>query len=283
VIVLIGTVPYKTGLYVGNAALRGDCLDVSGAEFAVERGSAAMAAACAQTCSFYGLPAPVCIFGGDTADGKGTALMFGEVQSNLQQYHPKVVVLHYLFPKLAYAAPFMDKLSGMAQKPHLIADAGGMYLMKAAKKSPLVDVFTPDSAELAFLADEFAPHPLYVRSVSPTPSSVESLVAEAYRHRNAARTLVIKGPVDYVFRGIVKVGMCDRPDIPAMEAVGGTGDTIAGMIAAFRSRRENDAELKALRVNRLVGESINCDPATQIAEFIEAIPAALERYEKNHT
>jgi ADP-dependent NAD(P)H-hydrate dehydratase / NAD(P)H-hydrate epimerase len=280
VIVLIGTVPYETGLYTGTPELSGGHLTVGGARLPVGRGTAAMAAACTQVCSFYGLPAPLCILGGDVADGRGTAIMFAEVESGLQGYDASVIVLHYLFPKLAYAAPFMDKLSSLPLKPQLIADAGGMYLMKAAKKSRLVDVFTPDLAELAFLADEFAPHPLYVRDISPAATRIESMVVEAYRHNNAAQTLVIKGPADYVYRGTTRVGTCERPNIPAMEAIGGTGDTITGMIAALRFRREDSPELKALRLNRLAGELASCNPATQINEFINAIPDAIDRYEK---
>ena len=73
---------------------------------------------------------------------------------------------------------------------------------------------------------------------------------------------------------------CDRPHVPAMEAVGGTGDTITGIIAALRYRGDPEAELKALILNRIAGELVECTPATQIKEFITAIPAAIERYEK---
>jgi hypothetical protein len=52
------------------------------------------------------------------------------------------------------------------------------------------------------------------------------------------------------------------------------------MIAALRFRREDSPELKALRLNRLAGELAGCTPATQINEFIDALPAAIDRYEK---
>jgi NAD(P)H-hydrate repair Nnr-like enzyme with NAD(P)H-hydrate dehydratase domain len=277
----MGTVPYPTGVYAGVAAAGDDCLSVGRRQFPIERGTAAMAGACAAVCRYYGLPPPVCILGGDVADGKGTALMFDEARATLAGYDPDVVTLHYLFPKVAYAAPFLESLGGLPRRPDLIADAGGMYLMKAAKKAALVDVFTPDRAELAFLADEFAPHPLYVSMGAATPhDDVAALVHAAYRHRNAARTLVIKGPVDYVYRGLAMVGMCRRPDLPAMEAIGGTGDTITGMVSALRYRKDVDAELTALTVNRLVGQRIGCTPATQIREFIREIPAALDDHER---
>ncbi len=161
-IVLVGTVPFPTGVYTGPAAAGDGHLYVGARQFPVERGTAAMAGACAAVCSYYGLPPPLCVLGGDVGDGKGTALMFGEAGAGLAGCSPDVVTLHYLFPKLAYAGPFLDKLNALPKRPELIADAGGMYLMKAAKKAALVDVFTPDRAELAFLADEFAPHPIYV-------------------------------------------------------------------------------------------------------------------------
>ena len=115
-----------------------------------------------------------------------------------------------------------------------------------------------------------------------TAGSSASLAAEAYRHRNAARTLVVKGATDAVFREGVLLGECRGPNIPAMEAIGGTGDTITGMLIALRSMGDQNAELKALTVNRLAGRRINCTPATQIREFIGAIAAGLEEYEKDH-
>jgi NAD(P)H-hydrate repair Nnr-like enzyme with NAD(P)H-hydrate dehydratase domain len=281
-IVLVGTVPYQTGVYVGTAAVTDDHLVVGGRHFPVERGTAAMAAACARVCRHYGLPPPLCILGGDVADGRGTALMFREVGSTLAGYRPDVITLHYLFPRLAYAMPFLEILRALPKRPRLIADAGGMYLLKAAGQGSLADVFTPDRAELAFLADEFAPHPLYVtRETAVTGGDVAAQLAAASRHRNAAATMIIKGPIDYVYHGTVMVGMCGQPNLPAMEAIGGTGDTITGMVAALRDMNDPDADLKALTVNRLLGRRTACTPATQISEFIREIPAALADYDNS--
>ncbi len=65
-----------------------------------------------------------------------------------------------------------------------------------------------------------------------------------------------------------------------MEAIGGTGDTITGMVSAFRYMKDAEADYKSLVINRLIGKEIKCNPATQIADFITAIPKVLERYEK---
>ena len=279
-IVLVGTVPFETGVYAGPARVDGRSLWVGDARFDVERGTAAMAAACAQVCRFYGSPAPLCVFGGDDGDGEGTELLFAEVSARLGGYDPGVVTLHYLFPKLALARPFVAAVEALPARPQLIADAGGMYLMKAAKQAALFDVFTPDLGELLFLADELAPHPLYVTAETlARTDDVDGLVRDARRHGNAARTLVVKGAVDHVYEDGAETHTVRRPDIPAMEAVGGTGDTVTGMLTALRSRGDAQADHTALVVNRLIAERIACTPATQIAAFIAAIPAALEEHE----
>lgn len=281
-IVLIGTVPYKTGVYVGHARIEKDYLNVENVKFPIERGTAAMAASCAQVCSFYGLPMPLCIFGGDTSDGKGTDLMFQEVNAIIDKCAPDIITLHYLFPKIAYGNPFVSKVNSLPKRPQLIADAGGMYLIKTLNQSHLFDVFTPDEGELLFLADEFAAHPLYVRSeLLKKVTDIDSLVEATYRHNNAAKTLVVKGPIDYIYKDGVKIKESRGPNIPAMEAIGGTGDTITGMLSGLRCRKDEDSDYKALVVNRLIGKRINCTPATQIREFIRAIPAVLGDYEKN--
>jgi len=282
VIVLIGTVPFKTGVYVGQAIIDGDCVKVDAVRFPIERGTAAMAAACAQVCGFYGLPMPLCVLGGDISDGKGTDLMFREADNNLEKYDPDVITLHYLFPKIAYGAPLIGKIATLPRRPQLIADAGGMYLMKTIGKADYFDVFTPDQGELLFLADEFAAHPLYVRTeLLNQLNETASLVETAYRCKNAAKTLVVKGAIDSVYQDGILIKECRQPNIPAMEAIGGTGDTITGMISGLRYLGDAAPEYKALIINRLIGQRVNCTPATQIGEFIKAIPATMEEYEKN--
>jgi NAD(P)H-hydrate repair Nnr-like enzyme with NAD(P)H-hydrate dehydratase domain len=279
-IVLIGTVPYQTGVYCGLIKLQQKTLTVGNGSFVIERGSAAMAASCAKVCEFYGLPAPQCIFGGDVSDGKGTDLMFQEVIRNLEKYNPTVITLHYLFPKMVYGLPLMRKINSLNPRPQIIADAGGMYLFKTVNQGFACDVFTPDEGELHFLADEFAPHPLYVRSeLLKEKISRELLIQKAYQYKNTATTTVIKGRVDNIYFKGAKTHELALPNIPAMEAIGGTGDTITGMLTALRFKGEADSDYRALALNRLIGQQINCTPATQIYEFIEAIPKALEKYD----
>lgn len=280
-LVLIGTVPNKTGLHIGKASVERDRLKIENTDFSIERGTAAMAASAVMACQFYGLEAPLCIFGGDTGDGIGTNLMFHEAFENLDKYEPDIATLHYMFPKVGYGGPFMAKVESLRKRPQLIADAGGMYLLKTTKLAASFDVFTPDQGELYFLADEMAPHPLYVREELVNKNmSVASLAESAYRNNNTAKTTVIKGVIDYIYRDGIKIGEVTGPNLPAMEAIGGTGDTITGMISALRYKGDPEADRKALILNRLIGEKIKCTPATQIAEFIKAIPEVIEEYEK---
>ena len=280
-LVLAGTVPYKTGLYIGQARIEGGYLNIENVNFPIERGTAAMAASAVEVCKFYGLESPLCIFGGDIADGKGTDLMFQELNSCIDKYDPQIITLHYMFPKISYGKIFLEKINTLARKPQLIADAGGMYLAKTIDKAYLFDVFTPDEGELYFLADEYAPHPLYVRTeLQNKDLSVAALIDIAYKNRNTAKTTVVKGKVDYIYRGGAKLGEVSAPDITAMEAVGGTGDTITGMLSALKYKGDMSAESKALNLNMVIGERITCRPSTQISEFIRAMPRILEEYEK---
>jgi NAD(P)H-hydrate repair Nnr-like enzyme with NAD(P)H-hydrate dehydratase domain len=63
-----------------------------------------------------------------------------------------------------------------------------------------------------------------------------------------------------------------------MEAIGGTGDTLTGIIAALIEAgvEVKEAAIVAARVNRLAGHYAKPTPATQVMEIIQHIPRALE-------
>jgi NAD(P)H-hydrate repair Nnr-like enzyme with NAD(P)H-hydrate dehydratase domain len=63
-----------------------------------------------------------------------------------------------------------------------------------------------------------------------------------------------------------------------MEAMGGTGDTLTGIVAALSGTGMDisDAALVASTVNRLAGVYAHPTPATQVAEIIRYIPQALK-------
>jgi NAD(P)H-hydrate repair Nnr-like enzyme with NAD(P)H-hydrate dehydratase domain len=120
---------------------------------------------------------------------------------------------------------------------------------------------------------------LYVRrEILEGEHSVEKLYLRAHAARNTAPLTVIKGSTDRVFENGRKIFELSAPLIPAMEAVGGTGDTVTGMLTAFMAAGDPRAVEKSLVLNRLIGQAVRCTPATQIAEFIDAIPQALEKH-----
>jgi NAD(P)H-hydrate repair Nnr-like enzyme with NAD(P)H-hydrate dehydratase domain len=63
-----------------------------------------------------------------------------------------------------------------------------------------------------------------------------------------------------------------------MEAIGGTGDTLTGIVAALVTAgyEINTAAILAARTNRMAGHLAQPTPATQVLEIIRRIPAALE-------
>ena len=83
-----------------------------------------------------------------------------------------------------------------------MADAGYMYVAKMSGYAASYDLFTPDVGELAFLADEKAPHPFYTRGfLLHEEERVPELILRAYHHENAARHLLVKGRCDRVASG----------------------------------------------------------------------------------
>ena len=166
----------------------------------------------------------------------------------------------------------------MRPAPLLIADAGFMYAAKMSGQAAEYDLFTPDMGELAFLADETAPHPFYARGfLLSEDNQAPDLVRRAHANANAARHMLVKGARDMVVRGQDILDTVDSPSEEAMEAMGGTGDTLTGMAAALTEAGWDipSACLAAARANRLAGSLAKPTPAGQIATLIAHIPEAL--------
>ena len=152
-------------------------------------------------------------------------------------------------------------------------------MAKAGGYSSYYDIFTPDLGELAFLADEKADHPAYTRGfIWHMHQNVHELVQRAYDWKNAADILFVKGSTDYICRGGKIIQSVNEPSVPEMEAIGGTGDTITGLISALMYKNPDAVEvcLIAALANRIAGKLSQCTPATQIQSIIECIPAALK-------
>jgi NAD(P)H-hydrate repair Nnr-like enzyme with NAD(P)H-hydrate dehydratase domain len=168
------------------------------------------------------------------------------------------------------------------ERPIMIADAASMYSAKAAGMASRFDVFTPDATEMAFLADPAATHPAYIArhlfdtDITKTPE----LVDIAYRNKNASQVLLVKGAIDYIVRDGKILETISEPDVPALEAIGGTGDTITGLVAAlvYAGLEPHEAAIIAAKTNRMAGELARPTPATRVNKIIEQFPVVFERH-----
>ena len=195
---------------------------------------------------------------------------------------PRVLALHYCLPDMALTRKLCGVITGCSRKPLLIADAASMYAAKAAGLAGEFDIFTPDATEMAFLADPDATHPAYIArhlfdtDITQTPR----LVADAYQCRNAAKLLLVKGAIDYVVRDGDILTTITEPSVPELEAIGGTGDTITGLVSAFvyAGLELHEAAIVAARSNRMAGKLAQATPSTKVRQIIDHFPAVFKEH-----
>jgi NAD(P)H-hydrate repair Nnr-like enzyme with NAD(P)H-hydrate dehydratase domain len=86
--------------------------------------------------------------------------------------------------------------------------------------------------------------------------------------------LLVKGSVDYVVENGNVLDTVSEPDVPAMEAIGGTGDTISGLTAAFIDAgiSPHQSAMIAARANRAAGRLACATPGTRIGRVIGCFP-----------
>lgn len=163
-LLIVGTVPEADfPLVEGEARLAGANLLVAGREIPVNRGTGALLAAAAATLAHFNQPAPFTCLAGDTGMGQGSRLLYEHLVHSLPQRHFGVLCFHYMQPDVDWHNRVLFAIQEMQPRPLLIADAGFMYVAKMSGQAGEYDLFTPDAGELAFLADETAPHPFYTR------------------------------------------------------------------------------------------------------------------------
>jgi NAD(P)H-hydrate repair Nnr-like enzyme with NAD(P)H-hydrate dehydratase domain len=214
---------------------------------------------------------------GDTGNGEGSRKVYAALPDILSKLKPRGLTFHYLLPEVDWHNRVLIAVEALEERPLLAADAGFMYAAKMSGYAGQYDLFTPDIGELAFLADEKAPHPFYTRNFLLSDESMApELIAKAYAHDNAAKHMLVKGQTDrYVLGGEI-LDSVDGPDIPALEAIGGTGDTLTGIasacLAAGMPMRQ--ACLTAMRANRRMGELAEPTPASSIADLLRHLPRA---------
>lgn len=276
---IAGTIPEEDfSLLVGPATLGQGCLTVQGHEVPLTRGTAALLAAAAVCLKELDQPPPLAFLAGDIGLGEGSSQLYEYLSQNLALHRLGAITFHYILPMVDWHNRVLWALQEMASPPLLIADAGYMYVAKMSGEAPAYDLFTPDAGELAFLADEEAPHPFYTRGfILHQDNQVPELIARAYAHGNAARHLLVKGSKDYVATPAGIQAIIDAPGIAALEPIGGTGDTLTGIASALIAAGFEiiPAAILAAQVNRVAGELAQPTPATGVQEIVLKIPAAL--------
>lgn len=284
---VIGTVPDpEFPLIHGRVDIEGDQLSINGQVVPVHRGTPALLASAVRISRTIGGPEIYAFLVGDIGKGDGSRRLYHFLTQNLSRFSFEVMTFHYLQPDVDWHNKVLFAIEAMNPRPVLIADAGFMYAAKMSGQASLYDYFTPDVGELAFLADESAPHPFYTRGfILHQDNQTPDLIRRAYQNRNAAGYLLVKGKTDYIAceQGIIET--VDHPSCSAMEAIGGTGDTITGLLTVLCGAGFGSAEsaILAAKVNRWIGWYAEPDPATQVSSLIDKIPQAWSKVSEMHT
>jgi NAD(P)H-hydrate repair Nnr-like enzyme with NAD(P)H-hydrate dehydratase domain len=278
-----GTVPIQgLPLITGRVSAESEFMVIDGHRIPCTQGTAALISAAVATCDYLGLEAPRAVVAGDTGRGKGSQDIYEYLTQKAAELSPEVLTLHYCLPDMGLMRNLCESINKCGKKPTMIADAGSMYAAKAAGLASQFDIFTPDATEMGFLADAEATHPAYIArhlfdtDVTQTPN----LVVSAYRNKNAARLLLVKGEVDYVVNGSDILHTVAEPNVPALEAIGGTGDIITGLVSAFAygGLELDEAAIIAARANRMAGKFAQATPATRALQIISQFPAVFKEH-----
>lgn len=277
-LLIAGTVPCADfPLVAGKIWLDDELLIVGRYSFPRTQGTGAMIGAALAVTGYLELENPYVVLAGDTGKGKGSRAIYEHLIQTIDELSPDVLALHYWLPNMMLSRRLCNAIDKCRKRPLMIADAASMYSAKAAGLATQFDIFTPDSTEMAFLADPDATHPAYINKhlfdtdVSRTPE----LVAAAYKNNDAAKLLLVKGSTDYIVQNGEIIETVTEPDVPELEAIGGTGDTITGQIAAFTGAglEPHEAAIISARANRMAGKQALATPATKVAEIIDHLPA----------
>ncbi|GAJ16265.1 unnamed protein product, partial [marine sediment metagenome] len=252
-------------LTLGEVKAKRESLIINDLEIPYIQGTAALISAASATTEHLNITPPQALLVGDNGEGRGSRLLYEYLIKNIFELSPTVLVLHYCLPIMGLMKQLCEAIENCPKKPIMIADASSMYAAKAAGLAAKFDIFTPDFCEMAFLADPDATHPAYISrhlfdiDITQAPE----LITSAYRNKNAARLLLIKGAVDYVVKDGEILNTIAEPDLPELEAIGGTGDTITGMVSAFTyaELELHEAAIIAARANRMAGKYAQATPA----------------------
>lgn len=282
-LLVVATYPVEGGpVLEGQVTLGKDgALAVDGSPIPASQGTSALLAAACQTASFLSKPMPYALVAGDIGRGDGTRAVYKRLAETALPVEPDVIVFHYMQPIMALLRHALVELADACPDALLVADAGGMYAAKAAGLAPRFELMTPDVGEIGFLADPTVTHPAYVSHYLFGGGDFDpvALARRACESGGSSRVLLIKGATDYIVDGGTVVAIVDEPAVPALEAIGGTGDTITGLASAFLAAGFDavDAAICASRANREAGLAMQATPAMRAADLVARLPEVLER------
>jgi NAD(P)H-hydrate repair Nnr-like enzyme with NAD(P)H-hydrate dehydratase domain len=278
--IIVGTIPDdEFKLSFGQLNISESKITISDQSVRINRGTAALASAAISTCLHLGISMPYGLFCGDTGNGNGSTRIYEWLVNNITNIPAKIITFHYIQPDVNLHNMVLNRIKTMSIKPVLIADAGYMYAAKMSGSAPYYDLFTPDIGELAFLADEKAPHPFYTRGfLAQDDSDIETKIQRAFSNNNSSKILLVKGRSDHIADSGKIIRIVSEPCIENMEPIGGTGDTLTGIVSAMIYSGINIAEacISASIANRIAGQIANPTPATRVSEIIAMIPDALK-------
>lgn len=277
---IAGTVPYKDFPLVDAECVVADGgLRLADRSVPVLRGTPALLAAACLAAEALALDPPRTVLAGDIGRGDGSVRVYQHLVKQLGEGNERLIVFHYLQPDVDWHNRILMRAEDLPDRPILMADAGYMYVAKMSGFASSYDLFTPDAGEMAFLADESAPHPFYTRGfLLQEEDRIPELIQRAYRNDNAARYLLVKGRRDLVASADGIVAEISEPCVENMEPIGGTGDSLTGIVAALIDSGRPVPEASALgaRINRILGSLAGPTPASSIADLLQFLPAAMQ-------
>ena len=155
-----------------------------------------------------------------------------------------------------------------------------MYAAKAAGLARHFELMTPDVGEVGFLADDCATHPAYVSHYLFGTKAFDpvELVRLAHERGSSPAYLLVKGSTDHIAENGVVKATVDAPCVPELEAIGGTGDTVTGLVSAFMASGfpTLEAAVCAARANREAGAALEARPDHRADDIVGMFPRVFE-------
>lgn len=306
-LLVVGTVPIQSlEPILGRVSVTPDGRTrVGSTALPASQGTSAMLAAAATVAEHMATEPPHALLGGDIGRGDGTRAVAGRLAEAVKELAPSVVAFHYMQPLMSVMLAALESLDagagdgaahggggheglGAGDAPtRLVADAGGMYAAKAAGVASMFELMTPDVGEIGFLADPETTHPAYVTRflLGADDFDPEALARRAADNGGSSRVLLVKGKTDHILADGDLVATIDSPDVPELEAIGGTGDTITGMAAAFMAAGlpTVDAAVCAAKANREAGQVMRARPDHRASDLVKVLPRVLQEHLRSWT